>query len=82
MRGSKSFLEKTFDVPVRYFAYPFGRVSSEAVEAVKESGYELALTTRKAGLSSRYDPFQLPRVNWGRKSTLFGLYKYFFLPAG
>jgi peptidoglycan/xylan/chitin deacetylase (PgdA/CDA1 family) len=48
-------------VPVRTFAYPFGRYSPTAVEAVRDSGLTAAVTVGTRG----WDPFELPRAMVG-----------------
>lgn len=79
--GAKQCLEEMLKVEVPYYAYPFGRFSDRAVEAVKRSGYGLAFTTRKAKLRTRRpDLWRLPRVTWGRRATVFKLFKYHILP--
>ena len=60
---SKEILEKTFDVNVKSFAYPFGIYSDRDVQAVRDAGFETACTTRE-GISERCtrDPLELSRV--------------------
>lgn len=42
---SKKDLEKILNKQVNYFAYPFGGYSKTSIEAVREAGYKMALTT-------------------------------------
>ena len=75
-------LEDALGTQVRAFAYPYGRASEAAVEAVRRSGYELAFTTQKARLDrNRASLWRLPRVGWGRRSTTLKLVKYHWLPG-
>jgi peptidoglycan/xylan/chitin deacetylase (PgdA/CDA1 family) len=81
LRRAKDRLEESLNIEVPYFSYPWGTATQAAVQKVKEAGYKLAFTTRKKKLvSTNIDPFRLPRVNWGRRSTLLQLYKYYLIP--
>jgi len=79
--ASKELLEDLLQIKVPYFAYPYGNSTDSVVEKVKAAGYKLAFTTQKQKLvSADVDLFRLPRVNWGRRSTLLQLYKYYLIP--
>ena len=81
LRPAKDHLEESLNMEVPYFSYPWGAATQAVVQKVKEAGYKLAFTTRKKKLvSTDIDPFRLPRVNWGRRSTLVQLYKYYLIP--
>lgn len=71
--GSKLCLEQALGAPVRHFCYPNGArpdISAEAVEMVRQAGYETAVTTesgvngpgddllwlRRIGVDPGYDP--------------------------
>ncbi|MBU3113238.1 polysaccharide deacetylase family protein [Clostridium lacusfryxellense] len=43
--NSKKDLEKILNKQVNYFAYPYGGYSKTAIEAVREAGYKMAITT-------------------------------------
>jgi len=78
---AKNLLEESLNVEVPYFAYPWGKTTQAAVQKVREAGYKLAFTTQKKKVvSPNIDPFRLPRVNWGRRTNLFKLYKYYLIP--
>lgn len=78
---SKEVLEETLNVEVPYFAYPWGNTNAAVAQKAKGAGYRLAFTTQKKKITSRnIDPLLLPRVNWGRRASLFKLYKYYLLP--
>jgi len=81
LRSAKDRLEQSLNMEVPYLSYPWGASTQAVVQKVKEAGYKLAFTTRKQKLvSTDIDPFRLPRVNWGRRSTLLQLYKYYLIP--
>jgi peptidoglycan/xylan/chitin deacetylase (PgdA/CDA1 family) len=67
---SKSYLEDVLGTEIRHFAYPFGRVTADAVDAVRVAGYQSACTVEPGTNSHRVDPMQLRRVevfNWDKK---------------
>ncbi|MDI3269737.1 MAG: polysaccharide deacetylase family protein, partial [Bacillota bacterium] len=68
--GSRSFLEKTFAVPVLTFAYPAGRSNEKARAMVEEAGYEAAVTTRPGCAQATDDLFLLPRLRISGGDTL------------
>ena len=51
-------LGKTF----RYFAYPYGDSSDEAVTFLKNKGYQYALTVQSGGNPTFADPMRLRRA--------------------
>ena len=81
IRGSKELLEDSLNINVPYFAYPYGRATHAVRQKAREAGYRLAFTTQKMKLASaNIDLLSIPRVNWGRRATLFKLYKYYLIP--
>lgn len=67
---SKAELEMLIGGAVHAFAYPNGRPGTDFgfdhVSMVKESGYQLAVTTSVGAAKASTDPFQLPRFTpWG-----------------
>lgn len=61
----RDVLEQKLGHPVRTFAYPVGgdeHIGQEALKAVREAGYDWAVTTTNGICSHDNDPFQLPRV--------------------
>lgn len=57
----RTMLEKQLGRPVRIFAYPFGRIGDHGLCAVKQAGYDWAVTTRP-GMNTRLtDPHLLRR---------------------
>jgi len=78
---AKDVLEKSLNVAVPYLAYPYGSTTRAVRQKAREAGYQLGFTTRKLKLASAdVDLMALPRVNWGRRSNLLNLYKYYLLP--
>lgn len=59
--GSKEALERHLQLPVDSFCYPYGDYNSLTVEAVKQAGYSLAVTTRRGLVYEGSDPFQVRR---------------------
>jgi peptidoglycan/xylan/chitin deacetylase (PgdA/CDA1 family) len=81
LHDAKNLLEESLAVEVPYLAYPWGNSTETATQLAKKAGYKLAFTTQKKKLvSTNIDPFRLPRVSWGRRATLFKLYKYYLIP--
>jgi peptidoglycan/xylan/chitin deacetylase (PgdA/CDA1 family) len=54
-------LEKQLGHPVRIFAYPFGRIGDHGLCAVKQSGYDWAVTTRPGINTYQTNPHLLRR---------------------
>jgi peptidoglycan/xylan/chitin deacetylase (PgdA/CDA1 family) len=62
--GSKKTVENRLQLPVRHFAYPFGKpfdVGPEAKRLVKAAGFETAVTTVSGINDPAQDPFELKR---------------------
>jgi peptidoglycan/xylan/chitin deacetylase (PgdA/CDA1 family) len=58
-------LEQQLGHPVRSFAYPIGRfehIGSEAIRAVREAGYDWAVTTVHGINTPQSDPYRLRRI--------------------
>ena len=63
--GSKRRIEEVLDSPVRHFCYPNGSkrdISPEAVEAVRQAGFDTAVTTESGINAMGDDLFLLRRV--------------------
>lgn len=76
--GCKRELEAITGKPVRYFAYPNGKVGMDFdqrhVQMAKDAGYEAAFTTAVGAVTRSADLYQLPRSRpWDRKPFMFGL---------
>lgn len=87
VRECRDTLARQLGHPVRTFAYPVGRdehIGKEAPEAVREAGYDWAVTTTNGVCSPRNDPYQLPRVlgdvsrNWlVMAAEISGVWRFF-----
>jgi peptidoglycan/xylan/chitin deacetylase (PgdA/CDA1 family) len=76
--SGKEQLEDLLGKPVRFFAYPNGKVDKDFnaahVRMVRESGFEAAFTTAIGPITTHADRFQLPRSRpWDRTPFRFGL---------
>lgn len=68
---SRQRLEEITGQPVLSFAYPNGRpvrdYAGEHVRAVRDAGFELAVSTSWGAATAQSDPFQIPRIApWDR----------------
>ncbi|WP_242344859.1 polysaccharide deacetylase family protein [Anaeromyxobacter terrae] len=68
--ASREALARELGSPPRSFAFPYGSYSAETLHAVREAGFESALTTRRGVAREDDDPFQLPRVTIGGQHAL------------
>ena len=59
---SKDEIEQRFGKPVRFFAYPYGRLNEAVRDAVAEAGYKAACSTRSGFNNAGTDPFILRRL--------------------
>ena len=59
---SRSALERLTGQRVTSFAYPFGAMSSEAVDAVAAAGFEIAVTLGNRALRAREHHLRIPRL--------------------
>ena len=59
---SRSALERLTGRPVTSFAYPFGTMSPDAVDAVMAAGFEIAVTLQNRVLRPREHRLRIPRV--------------------
>lgn len=60
--GSREALRREFGVPVRAFAYPYGRVNDAVAQAARDAGFVLATTIRPGLASPDDDPYRLDRL--------------------
>ncbi len=78
LRGSRQTLESLLDEPVKVFAYPNGKpgadYGAESVRLVRESGFEVAVSTAWGSAGADVDPLQVPRFTpWDRTAMRYGL---------
>ncbi len=57
----RTMLEQRLGYPIRMFAYPFGSIGDHGLHAVKQAGYDWAVTTRPSVNTCQSDPHQLRR---------------------
>ena len=57
----RAMLEKELGHPIRTFAYPFGSIGDHGLCAVKQAGYDWAVTTVPGANTCQTDPHQLRR---------------------
>jgi peptidoglycan/xylan/chitin deacetylase (PgdA/CDA1 family) len=68
IRTSKSRLSELLGHPVDYFSYPHGDYDRKTVQAVAESGFLAACSSRAGAVHAESQPFELPRLavgDWG-----------------
>jgi peptidoglycan/xylan/chitin deacetylase (PgdA/CDA1 family) len=58
------------DRPIKYFSYPIGAYDEKAVNALKQSGFTLAFTTDKGWVRPNNNPYKIPRINIGSKTSM------------
>jgi len=61
----REVMEQRLGRPIRTFAYPIGRtehIGSDAIDAVKEAGYQWAVTTMRGVATPASDPYRIERV--------------------
>jgi peptidoglycan/xylan/chitin deacetylase (PgdA/CDA1 family) len=68
LAGSRARIRRLFGVPANFFAYPYGRLDSGVVGAVRRAGYFAATTTRM-GYAAPRERFRLARVQVSRGVT-------------
>jgi len=62
LKSSKELMEKELGQPVSYFAYPYGDLNGDVVQAVKDTGYLMAFTTDRGWADLNLDEWHLQRV--------------------
>ena len=60
--GSKTRLEEILNRPVTSFSYPYGNLSVQTADIVRETGFSCACSTRADVVRPSSERFQLPRV--------------------
>lgn len=67
--GSRDAIARRFGVRPRFFCYPFGRHDATVERAVEAAGFAGATTTRRAVARPGGDPYALPRISVGRRTS-------------
>jgi peptidoglycan/xylan/chitin deacetylase (PgdA/CDA1 family) len=57
----KARLEEVVGRPVQAFSYPYGHVDADTVRCVRESGFQIAVTTEARAVPGGVDPLLVPR---------------------
>lgn len=60
--GSREELERALGERVATFAYPYGDLDDDVVEAAREAGFEAACTVEPRLVSLLEDPLRIPRI--------------------
>lgn len=55
---------------IRFFSYPVGKYNDRAIRTLKDRGFKLAFTTQHGWINPDSDPYTLPRINIGSRTTL------------
>lgn len=84
---SRAVLEAKLGHPVRAFAYPYGDFGEREVRAVRDAGYDWAVTTIHGFNTSRTDPHLLYRIVLGEHqhwlvvaAKVSGVWEFFLRP--
>lgn len=62
LRTSKELLENKLGQPVNFFAYPYGDLNANVVQALKDTGYLMAVTTERGWADGKSDAWHVQRV--------------------
>jgi peptidoglycan/xylan/chitin deacetylase (PgdA/CDA1 family) len=70
IESSRRDLEKALGVPIRTFAYPYGRFDDRAIAAVRRAGFLSACTTEPRLALLDDHPLSIPRIEIRRSDSL------------
>jgi peptidoglycan/xylan/chitin deacetylase (PgdA/CDA1 family) len=62
LHSSKELLEKELGRPVSFFAYPYGDFNTKVVQAVKDTDYLMAVSTKRGWAEVKADAWQVQRI--------------------
>lgn len=62
LHSSKELLEKELGHPVNFFAYPYGDLNANVVQAVKDTGYLMSVTTERGWADVKADAWNVQRI--------------------
>lgn len=62
LKASKELLEKELGQAVNFIAYPYGDLNANVVQAVKDTGYLMAVTTERGWADDKADAWHVRRV--------------------
>jgi peptidoglycan/xylan/chitin deacetylase (PgdA/CDA1 family) len=69
IEGSRRDLQRVLGHFVYFFAYPYGAENPAVVDAVRQAGFSLAVTTQGGTQESSLSSLTMPRIHIGRSST-------------
>jgi peptidoglycan/xylan/chitin deacetylase (PgdA/CDA1 family)/glycosyltransferase involved in cell wall biosynthesis len=72
---NKARLEEITGKPILSFAYPYGRLNSNAKAAVKQAGYRYAVATDSGSMAMHEDLYQIRRIAIFPRTDSFGLWR-------
>ncbi len=62
LNSSKKLLEKELGRTANFFAYPFGDLNDNVVQALKDTGYMMAVTTERGWADAKVDAWRVQRI--------------------
>lgn len=62
LNASKELLEKELGRSVNFFAYPYGELNDNVVQALKDTGYIMAVTTERGWADVKADAWRVQRI--------------------
>lgn len=62
LSSSKALLEKELGRSVKFFAYPYGELNDNVVQALKDTGYMMAVTTERGWADVNADAWRVQRI--------------------
>jgi peptidoglycan/xylan/chitin deacetylase (PgdA/CDA1 family) len=78
--NSKNELESLTGSVIDSFCYPYGLYNENIVKIVKEK-YDFAFTTNRSRFNTnKHNKYLLPRIDMGKKISIFKLYLKAFTP--
>ncbi len=62
LSSSKALLEKELGRSAKFFAYPYGELNDNVVQALKDTGYMMAVTTERGWADVNADAWRVQRI--------------------
>ncbi len=67
---SKKWLEDNLNLPIRTFAYPFGKYDDRSLKILKSSDYNHAFNTKFGFVNNKKNNFEIPRIDIWNNDTI------------